>query len=47
MLSVKTSDLRLAADIIDEALSDERRAIVGGQEQLATLGYEPKRIIKI
>ena len=47
MLSVKTSDLRLAADIIDEALKNEKRAIVGGQEQLATLGYEPKRIIKI
>ena len=47
MLSVKTSDLRLAADIIDEALSNERRAIVGGQEQLSALGYKPKTILKI
>ena len=47
MLSVKTDDLHLAADIIDEALKNEKRAIVGGQEQLSTLGYEPKTIIKI
>ena len=47
MLSVKTDDLRLAADIIDEALKNEKRAIVGGQEQLSTLGYKPKTIIKI
>jgi Zn-dependent M16 (insulinase) family peptidase len=47
MLSTTSNDLRLAADIIDEALANEHRAIVGGQEQLSTLGYEPKTIIKI
>ena len=47
MLSVTSEDLRLAADIIDEVLSEEKRAIVGGREQLENLGFTPKQIIKI
>ena len=47
MLSVKTEDLYLAADIIDEVMKDEKRAIVGGRDQLESLGYTPKKLIKI
>ena len=47
MLSVTSKDLYVAADIIDEVLRDEKRAIVGGREQLDNLGYNPKSIIKI
>ena len=47
MLSVKTEDLYLAADIIDEVMANELRAIVGGREQLDSMGYTPKSVIKI
>ena len=46
MLSTKAPDLKLAADIIDEVMASEKRAIVGGREQLDSLGYTPKDIIK-
>jgi hypothetical protein len=47
MLSVRTEDLYLAADIIDEVMANELRAIVGGREQLDSMGYTPKSVIKI
>ena len=34
-------------DIIDEVMKDEKRAIVGGRDQLESLGYTPKKLIKI
>lgn len=47
MLAVKTEDLRLAADIIDDALSAPRTVIVGSEEHLAAMNTKPKNIIKI
>ena len=47
MLNVTAKDLIRAADIIDNALSDSRMAIVGSAEHLATLPKSPNKIIKI
>jgi Zn-dependent M16 (insulinase) family peptidase len=47
MLSTTAKDLRIAADIIDEALSDARLAIVGSAEHLSSLPEAPGKIIKI
>jgi len=47
MLSATSEDLRLAADIIEETLSDARLAIVGSAEHLSSLPEEPKNIIRI
>ena len=47
MLSVKASDLAYAADIIEDALGNERIAIVGGTEHLNSLDKKPERIIRI
>lgn len=40
-------DLYLAADIIEEAIGDESIAIVGGADQLSTLGFTPGSVLKI
>lgn len=47
MLSVKARDLAYAADIIEDALGNERIAIVGGTEHLNSLDKKPERIIRI
>ena len=47
MLSVKRCDLNVAADIIEEILTDASLAIVGGAAQLESLPEKPKEIIKI
>lgn len=47
MLAVTAEDLILAADIIDEVLSNGSIAIVGGSEHLKSLEREPEKIIKI
>ena len=47
MLAVRTEDLALAADIIDEVLKDASIAIVGGAEQLASLDEKPNTIIRL
>ena len=47
MLSTTAKDLHIAADIIDEALSDARLAIVGSAEHLSSLPETPGKIIKI
>ena len=47
MLNMTAKDLRIVANIIDEALSDGSQIIVGGAEHLATLETEPEKIIKI
>ncbi len=47
MLAVRSEDLRLAADIIDSALSDCSTAVVGGQEHLDAFDKEGMSIIKI
>lgn len=47
MLSMTASDLNTVADVIDEAISQESIAIVGGSEHLASLDVKPTRVIKI
>ena len=47
LLSTTAKDLYTAADIIDEALRDERVAIVGSAEHLAAMEEKPKNILTI
>ena len=47
MINTTLKDLNTVADIIDEALENERIAIVGSAEHLEAMEEKPKRIIKI
>ncbi len=47
MIGTTLQDLETVADIIDEALADERIAIVGSAEHLEAMEIKPKRIIKM
>jgi Zn-dependent M16 (insulinase) family peptidase len=47
MLTMRTEDLILCADIIDEALSDYSQAVVGGREHLDSLSDASVKIYEI